>query len=123
MHKSTDALDLLTEADLTEPFAPLRRSLAAWYAGQYVAELLNELTDELDPHPRLFDAAMVTLRHLAEPSLRPGRVLRFELATLREVGLMPSLESCVHCGEVVSADGPGDRVAFGLATGGVLLSL
>jgi DNA repair protein RecO (recombination protein O) len=120
LHKTTDTLDLLTEAVLTERFPTLRSSLPAWYAGLYVAELLNELTDELDPHPLLFDAAIVTLRHLDDPALRPGRILRFELATLREAGLMPSLDACVHCGRVVVADQPTDRVAFGLATGGVL---
>jgi DNA repair protein RecO (recombination protein O) len=120
LHKTTDALDLLTEAALTERFPSLRQSLPAWYAGLYIGELLNELTDELDPHPRLFDAALVTLRHLSVDSLRAGRVLRFELAILREVGLMPSLDACVHCGIMVAGDEPGDRVAFGLATGGVL---
>jgi DNA repair protein RecO (recombination protein O) len=118
LHKASDALDLLTEATLVERFDPLRRDLAALYAGFYVAELLNELTDHHDPHPKLFDAAAVTLRHLGDPALRPRRVLRFELACLRELGLMPELGACVHCGRDVDASG--HSVAFGLATGGVL---
>jgi DNA repair protein RecO (recombination protein O) len=120
LHKASEALDLLTEAALVERFESLRRDLAALYAGYYVAELLSELTDFHDPHPKLFDAAAVTLRHLGDPALRAGRLLRFELACLRELGLMPALESCVHCGSVV--DGRGEGVAFGLATGGVLCS-
>jgi DNA repair protein RecO (recombination protein O) len=37
---------------------------------------------------------------------------------LRELGLMPALEACVHCGKLVE---PGaENVAFGMATGGVL---
>jgi DNA repair protein RecO (recombination protein O) len=118
LHKASEALDLLTEAVLLERFDSLRRDLAALYAGYYVAELLNDLTDHHDPHPRLFDAAVVTLRHLGDAPLRPRRVLRFELACLRELGLMPALEACVHCGSVVES--LGDSVAFGLATGGVL---
>ena len=118
LHKASDALDLLTEAVLVERHEPFRRDLAALYAGYYVAELLHDLTDHHDPHPRLFDAARVTLRHLGDPFLRPRRVLRFELACLRELGHMPALEACVHCGEVV--DSSGEAVAFGLATGGVL---
>ena len=83
LHKASEALDLLTEAALMERFDPLRRDLAALYAGYYIAELLHDLTDHHDPHPRLFDAARVTLRNLGDPGLRPRRVLRFELACLR----------------------------------------
>ena len=97
---------------------PLRRDLAALYAGYYVAELLSELTDFHDPHPRLFDAASVTLRHLGDPALRPRRVLRFELACLRELGLMPALDDCATAAPRSRA--AGDAFAFGLATGGVL---
>ncbi len=118
LHKASDALDLLTEAVLVERHDPFRRDLAALYAGYYVAELIHDLTDHHDPHPRLFDAAMVTLRHLGDPLMRARRVLRFELACLRELGHMPALEACVHCGEVV--DTGVEAVAFGLATGGVL---
>ncbi|MEO6810007.1 MAG: DNA repair protein RecO [Isosphaeraceae bacterium] len=118
LHKASEALDLLTEAVLVERFASCRRDLAALYSGYYIAELLHDLTDHHDPHPRLFDAAVITLRHLGDSSLRPLRLLRFELACLRELGHMPALEACVHCGDVV--DATGDAVAFGLATGGVL---
>ena len=120
LHKASDALDLVTEATLIERFDPLRRDLAALYAGYYIAELLNDLTDHHDPHPRLFDAAVVTLRNLDDPATRPRRILRFELALLRELGLLPALEACVNCGSEV--DSTGESVAFGLATGGVLCS-
>lgn len=118
LHKASEALDLLTEAAPTERFGSLRCDLAALYAGYFIAELLSDLTDFHDPHPRLFDAATVTLRHLGDPSLRARRLLRFELACLRELGLMPALDACAHCGAAVAARG--DAVAFGLATGGVL---
>lgn len=120
LHKASEALDLVTEATPIERFDALRRDLAALYAGYYIAELLSELTDFHDPHPLLFDAALITLRHLGDPVLRPKRVIRFELACLRELGLMPALEDCAHCGTPVEPDSNRDRVAFGLATGGVL---
>jgi DNA repair protein RecO (recombination protein O) len=116
--KASEALDLLVESTPVERFASLRRDLADLYAGYYIAELLNELTDLHDPHPRLFDAARITLRHLGEPDLRSRRVLRFELACLRELGLMPALEGCAHCGAAV--DVLREVVWFGLASGGVL---
>jgi len=115
--KASESLDLLTEAAPVERFPCLRRDLAALYAGYYVAELLTELTDYHDPHPRLFDAARITLRHLGDAGLRTRRVLRFELACLREIGLMPTLDRCAHCGEPLEEGG---AVAFGPATGGTL---
>lgn len=120
LHKASDALDLVTEAVPVERFGSLRRDLSALYAGYYISELLADLTDLQDPHPKLFDAATVTLRHLDDAELRSRRVFRFELACLRELGLMPSLDDCTHCGLPVPDQGNLDAVAFGLATGGVL---
>lgn len=120
LHKASDALDLVTEATPIERFDCLRRDLTALYAGYYIAELLAELTDLHDPHPRLFDAAVVSLRHLNDPVLRSRRVFRFELACLRELGLMPTLDDCSSCGLVIENRGDPVTVAFGLATGGVL---
>lgn len=122
----SETLDLLTEASLDERFDALRQDLPALYAGYYVAELLSEMTDFHDPHPRLFDAARVTLRHLSDPNLRPHRVIRFELACLREAGHAPALDACVSCGKAVlppgskSGSSQWDVVAFGLTLGGVL---
>ena len=116
--KASEALDLLGEASPVERFPSLRRDLAALYAGYYIAELLTDLTDLHDPHPKLFDAARITLRHLGEADLRSRRILRFELACLRELGFMPTLEACAHCGTAVNV--LGDVVWFGLAIGGVL---
>lgn len=121
LHKASDALDLVTEAAPVERFASLRRDLAVLYAGYYIAEILSDLTDFHDSHPKLFDAATITLRHLGDSESRSRRLLRFELACLRELGLMPSLEACAHCGAAV--EGRGDAFAFGLATGGVLCPL
>jgi DNA repair protein RecO (recombination protein O) len=115
--KASESLDLLTEAVSLERFACLRRDLAALFAGYYIAELLTDLTDHHDPHPKLFDAARITLRHLGDPEMRTRRILRFELACLRELGVMPALDQCAQCGK--SVDTLGD-VAFALATGGVL---
>ncbi len=117
LRKSSDALDLLTEAKLLRRFRPAGRDLSSLYAGYYVAELLNELTDDYDPHPELFDLADQTLEALSagEPVL--AWVLRFELGSLRLLGHLPSLEVCAECGGEVAMSG---RVAFGQLHGGVL---
>ena len=80
LHKSSEALDLVTEAKLLRRFRPTGRNLAGLYAGYYVAELLGDLTDENDPHPELFDLADETLAALAAGEVVHRRIARFELA-------------------------------------------
>jgi DNA repair protein RecO (recombination protein O) len=117
LRKSSDALDLLTEAKLLRRFRPTGRSLAGLYAGYYVAELVGALTDQYDPHPQLFDLADETLVALAAGEAVVYRTIRFELGTLRVLGHLPSLELCVGCSRPVRIEG---RVAFGQLDGGVL---
>src|SRR5205807_8313615 len=92
LHKSSEALDLVTEAKLERRFRAGQRDLTRLYAGYYVAELLAELTDASDPHRELFVAAEQTLLALDQSDDVPAVVLRFELAALRLVGHLPSLD-------------------------------
>jgi DNA repair protein RecO (recombination protein O) len=117
VHKSSESLDLLTEAKLLRRFRPTRRTLPGLYAAYYVAELLGDLTDDDDPHPELFDLAEQTLSALSAGEPVAKWLVRFELGALRLLGHMPSLETCVECGTPVT---PAGRVAFGLVDGGVL---
>jgi DNA repair protein RecO (recombination protein O) len=117
LRKSSDALDLLTEAKLLRRFRIADRQLSSLYAGFYVAELLSELTDDYDPHPELFDLAEETLSAFSSGEPVADWVLRFELCMLRILGHLPSLETCVECGNRVPLSG---RVAFGQLDGGVL---
>jgi DNA repair protein RecO (recombination protein O) len=118
LRKSSEALDLLTEAKLERRFRTAGRELSGLYGAYYVAELLNELTHDGDPHPELFDLAVETLGCLSAGSPPAGSTtLRFELAALRILGHLPSLGHCVECGDAVAT---GRRTAFGLTVGGVL---
>ena len=83
LRKSSDSLDILTEAVLVERFDGFRRNLAALYAGYYVAEILEALTDRDDPHPGLYAATLDTLRRLSNGNasgtgLKPVPVARNE---------------------------------------------
>jgi DNA repair protein RecO (recombination protein O) len=121
IRKHSGGLDLLTEAQVAERFPHLRTDLQALYAGYYVAELLADGTQDYDPHPALFDAALDTLRGLADPADRPGRVSAFELAWLRELGYSPRLDACAACGKDLSGPAAaGSRVGYGPTAGGVL---
>lgn len=119
LRKSSDALDLLTEAKLLKRYRPANGDLANLYAAYYVAELLNELTDDYDPHPNLFDFANQTLVQLAAGDPIDALVLRFELNALQDLGHMPLLDQCVECGKKYKQV---KRVSFGLIDGGILCS-
>jgi DNA repair protein RecO (recombination protein O) len=67
----------------------------ALLSGYYLNELLLRLLAREDPHPKLFDAYAATVRVMAT---EPGELLQaslrvFELLLLREIGLLPSLNS------------------------------
>jgi DNA repair protein RecO (recombination protein O) len=108
---------LLTEAKLERRFRSARSDLTRLYAGYYIAELLDELTDARDPHPELFDEADRALWQLDRGADAAVVVLRFEMAALRELGHLPLLSQCASCGGSVVA---AERQAFGHLAGGLL---
>ena len=118
LHKTGDSLDLLTEAKLQHRLRASENGLSRLYSSYYMAELLRNFTDEMDPHPRLFDISLECLRDLENSDLEyEPTVLRYELSLLQEIGQAPSLRRCVACGRDVAAL---HRIAFGLLAGGVL---
>ena len=117
LHKSADLLDLLTEARLERRFRSARSDLTRLYAGYYIAELMDELTDARDPHPELFDEADSALLMLDQGADVAVVVLRFEMAALRQLGHLPLLSGCAACGGSVES---AERLAFGQLAGGLL---
>lgn len=117
LRKSSDSLDLLTEAKLERRFRPAGGSLSNLYAAYYVAELLNELIDDYDAHEHLFDAADATLLALARGERVADALVQFEIVALREVGHLPTLEACANCGGDLN---PSGRVSFSQLVGGAL---
>jgi DNA repair protein RecO (recombination protein O) len=117
IRKAHGGLDLLTEARLEEQFPALRRNLAALYAGYYVAELLADGTQDYDPHPTLFDAAVEALRSLGSGESL-ATVSAFELVWLQELGYSPRLDACAGCG--VERLNPSAAALYSPSAGGVL---
>jgi DNA repair protein RecO (recombination protein O) len=115
LRKASGGLDLLTEALVVRRFPCLQRNLSALYAGYYVAELLADWTEEVDPHPELFDEALRTLEDLATDPV-PQRILRWEVVLLAELGYALVLDRCVSCEAALLAE----PLAFSAEAGGVL---
>ena len=119
LRKSSGGLDLLTEAQVVQRFPRLQADLSALYSAYYVAELLSDWTQDLDPHPVLFDEVLATLSDLGEPEAGRSiglRVMRFEMVFLRELGYQPVLAECANCG----CDLPDAGLSFSPAAGGPL---
>lgn len=96
--KSSDSLDILTEAKLQRRFRAGTRNLLQLYCGYYVAELVDYLTDKGDPQPETFALCQRTLNELDTDAKDPRSViLRFELQMLRITGNLPSLQRCTQC--------------------------
>lgn len=117
LRKSSGGLDLLTEAVLAERFDGLRRDLAALYAAYYIAEILDGLTENDDPHPLLFDRTIDVLRQLATGGDRKWALINYQLQLLKEIGYAPSLETCIHCGQNVKLSA---KTAYSVASGGLV---
>jgi DNA repair protein RecO (recombination protein O) len=120
LRKSAGSLDLLTEARVERRFPRLRTDLTALYAAYYVAELLDGMTEDYDPHPALFDEAVAVLDWLGSAA-RDGaaagpRLMRFEVALLHELGYSPALDACSACGGAPDRKRP----SFSSEAGGLL---
>ncbi|NCA10378.1 DNA repair protein RecO, partial [bacterium] len=120
LRKSSDQLDVLTEARLDRRFR-VGDSVVAVRAAMQIAELLDVLTADADPQPELFDAAEATITALSawQGSDAPVRALLvwMELAALRITGHAPALDTCVECGAALPEAG---RTSFGMLDGGAL---
>lgn len=92
-------LALLTRWDLREAFPALRRSLAAYHAGVYAADLIAHLVRDHDPHPRLFDETVACLRALRDSAAVGPSMLRLQWSALAEAGFQPELATNVRSGE------------------------
>lgn len=90
--RSPDTLSTLTAWDLQETFPAARRSLAAFYAGLYMLDLVYQSVRDSDPHPGLFDGLLRALRHLESPGDEAMGVAWFQWMALRECGFTPELD-------------------------------
>lgn len=123
LHKPSQALDILTEAKLERRFRSASTDMDRFYAGLYLIELLALMTDDLDPHPELFDAAVAAIAGIdsadgvGNQRLLRDELLKFEICMLDLLGHLPMLTQCVDCGREKTTM---NRVHFGLNHGGVI---
>jgi DNA repair protein RecO (recombination protein O) len=84
--------------EMAEPFAARALDDRLALAGIGALTGLVHLLPERDPHPQLYDLALLLLRHLGEPELWPQHLARWELQLLVELGVGLDLETCAATG-------------------------
>ncbi len=77
--------------------ARLTNNLFALNCCFFATELLNNLTDDYDPHPELFDSFGQFLQNASELQDTLVALILFQLSLLKEVGLQPILNACANC--------------------------
>ena len=99
-----DKLATLTEFEQQAAFAGLSGNLFALNCALFAAELINNLTDDYDPHPKLFDSFLQFLQNANEYRVSSiehrdtlSLLILFQLSLLKEIGLIPIFDSCVNC--------------------------
>lgn len=124
LHKTNGTMSLLTEAKLDRRFRSSSTNLKRLYAGYYIIELLNILTDDGDPQRELYELASAAIESIDSPAITVENLnltlLRFEFRTLELLGHFPMLTKCVSCGKEKTTI---ERVSFGLNSGGVLCEI
>lgn len=98
-------LATITAWDLQEIFPAIRRSLAAFHAAMYMADLAQHLVHERDPHPGLFDALASGLRSLGQLD-ESAALLRFQWAALDDAGYRPEVRLDVLTGSPIDLTAP-----------------
>lgn len=114
--KGRGDIGILTQAEVIEPYLPLRESLTLGAYANYIVELLDRLAFEGEDLSGLFDLLDGTLRQLCQDD-DVRRVLRYyELNLLDFAGFRPELQECVMTREILL---PEDQF-FSFDEGGVV---
>ena len=121
IRKRNDVLDILTESKLVRRFRVEPLTYPGMFAGYTAVELVNSLTETENPNPQLYDLLKYAIWDFGRGSFTTRSLIRFEWLLLDHLGLRPSFEFCVECGEDIQPDSK-NKIAFGHLDGGVLCS-
>lgn len=95
-------LDIITQAELVEPYRPLRDDLVRATYASYVVELLDAFTPEEESNRALYELLTNALGWLSHSDNYLLIARYYELRLLALVGFQPQLFQCVGCGASVT---------------------
>jgi DNA repair protein RecO (recombination protein O) len=106
-------LDIVTQAETVDHFRPIREDLDRMGKATSMLEVVDQIAQEREPSPRLYQMLVGGLRALAQhDSALVMPAFFWKMLSLE--GAHPLLDQCAQCGS------PDDLVAFDIVQGGVL---
>ena len=91
-------LDTIAEVENIKCYFPLRGNLLATHSAYYLAEIVDKMTPEHQPHPKIFELLEQVLEYLSSKNTQL-LIPYFEINFLAEAGLKPELYECLACGK------------------------
>jgi DNA repair protein RecO (recombination protein O) len=115
--RSGAGLAALMEWKQSNIHAALRRRIETLNAALYAVETTAALTEEADPHPKLFDSLAMLLNELSDRTDCLASLAMFQIVALEEAGLIPRFDLCRGCSRQVSG---GEPAYFSSTEGGLV---
>lgn len=114
------SLDIIKEAKLVEPHLALRNDIDRQFSAFPIMELVEKSIHEELEVPRLFDMTAAALKAMSACAVEacPNVTAAHLFKTLAFLGLKPSFEQCVGCGDAVDPSSP--SILFSIMDGGVV---
>lgn len=109
-------MDVISQAELVEPYLPLRDDLVRISYASYFAELVDSFVGEGDENRAIYNQLAAGLGWLCKASNLRLTARYFEVRVLARAGFKPELRNCVLGGERINAE---DQF-FSFADGGVV---
>ena len=109
-------LDIVTQAQALDIFLPMRDSLELMSCGFYLAEMVDNFTEENVEDRDMFGLFLDTLRELSKTGDGERIVRYFELRLLGHLGYSPQLHKCANCNKMLQPE----TNYYNPAQGGVL---
>lgn len=104
--KSRTSLDIVTQAEVIEPFRAIREDLSRFALGEVMLEAVDRVIQERERSPRIFSLLVDSLHGLASDG-SPLVVAGFLLRLCALAGFGPSLARCAECGAHAQFFSPG----------------
>ena len=114
LYEGRGDLDIVTQAETVDHFRAVREDLDRLAQATSMLEAVDQVAQEREANPRLYQMLVGALRALAARPVAPLIVPAFFWKLLALEGSQPLLDQCARCGA------EDDLVAFELGQGGVL---
>jgi DNA repair protein RecO (recombination protein O) len=103
----SSSLVRIDQAELVNPFPPIRANYDRFAAASLVGELILHWTRENDPDQKIFELLLWTLTGLEKARQPPAwTVILFNIKLLTLLGYKPGLQGCADCATLAPENGP-----------------